>query len=136
MTTREDGNISSRASPVIRNAEPGRLEPGQAATLFAALGDPTRLALIGRLSEASPQSLNRLLADADMTRQAISKHLGVLERAGIVSCARVGRESRYALERAQLDIAKAFLEHVSRHWDHRLERLKAFVEASPEPASD
>jgi len=98
--------------------------------LFAALGDPTRLALVGRLSEVSPQPLSRLLANAEMTRQAVSKHLGVLERAGIVSCEKVGRESRYALERAQLDLAKTYLEEVSRQWDARLSRLKAFVETT------
>lgn len=104
------------------------LEIAEAAPLFAALGDPTRLDLVARLSEKSPQSLKKLLADATMSRQAISKHLAVLESAGLVQSNRAGRESHYMLERSRLELARAYLDHVSNLWDMRLERLKLFVE--------
>ncbi len=98
------------------------------APVFAALGDETRLALVAQLSSGAPRSIAQLTEGSSLTRQAISKHLRVLESAGLMHCARDGRESRYELEPHRLDDARRFLEEVSAQWDQALERLKAFVE--------
>lgn len=63
-----------------------------------------------------------------MTRQAVTKHLRVLQGAGLVRNVRHGRESLFELDPAPIDEARAYLELVSRHWDNALARLKAFVE--------
>ncbi len=101
--------------------------PADSAALFAALGDETRLSLIARLGEGEA-SITGLTSGGVLTRQAVTKHLYVLEKAGLVSCARVGRESLWTLRRQRLEEAKAFLDHVSRQWDARLARLQAYVE--------
>lgn len=100
----------------------------QAAPLFAALGDATRLVLVDRLSSDGPQSITQLTADAVITRQAITKHLTVLAAAGIVRDIRRGRERIWTLEMERVAEARRYLEHISQHWDEALDRLKAFVE--------
>jgi DNA-binding transcriptional ArsR family regulator len=97
--------------------------------LFAALGDVTRLTLVERLS-ATPgeQSISRLGADLPMTRQAIRKHLTVLEEAGLVGARPSGREMLYALRREPIDRARACLDEIAGQWDTLLGRLKAQVE--------
>jgi DNA-binding transcriptional ArsR family regulator len=100
-----------------------------AATVFAALGDPTRLSLVGKLSLDPRLSISRLTDGSALTRQAITKHLRVLESAGVVRCERSGRESLYSLDPAPIVQTRAYLERVSRQWDDALARLKAFVEA-------
>jgi DNA-binding transcriptional ArsR family regulator len=101
---------------------------GTSAAVFAALGDKTRLALLGKLAGGQPQSIASLTADTRLTRQAITKHLRVLEGARIVRSTRVGRESRFVLRPRPLVEASAYLDHVSRKWDEALARLKALVE--------
>jgi DNA-binding transcriptional ArsR family regulator len=96
--------------------------------VFAALGDKTRLSLVAKLCERSPQSISRLTEGSHLTRQAISKHLRVLRNAGIVESMRVGRESQYAFKPKPIDDIKSYLEDVSRRWDEALDRLKTFVE--------
>lgn len=98
------------------------------ASVFAALGDETRLALVGRLSAEPAQSIARLAAGAAMTRQGVTKHLRVLEGAGVVRSVRVGREARFELRPEPLTAARAYLEEVSAQWDEALARLKDFVE--------
>jgi len=98
------------------------------APVFAALGDETRLSLVLKLCEESPQSISRLTEGSDLTRQAISKHLRVLENAGLVESMRVGRESLYEFKAKPIDGIKSYLDHVSRQWDEALGRLKALVE--------
>jgi DNA-binding transcriptional ArsR family regulator len=98
------------------------------ASIFAALGDETRLALVGRLSDGAPRSISSLAAGATVTRQAITKHLRVLEGAGVVRSTRVGRESRFALRPEPLDEVRAYLARVSDQWGEALGRLKSFVE--------
>ena len=98
------------------------------APVFAALGDETRLALVAKLCEGSPQSIARLTAGSKLTRQAISKHLRVLQHAGIVESVRVGRESHYKFRPQPIDGIKSYLDRVSLQWDEALGRLKAFVE--------
>jgi DNA-binding transcriptional ArsR family regulator len=97
------------------------------ADLFGALGDETRLAVLARLGEG-PASIVRLTEGRSLSRQALTKHLRVLEKAGLVQHARVGRESLWSLRRQRLDEARAFLDQMSRQWDDRLDRLKAMVE--------
>lgn len=96
--------------------------------MFAALGDETRLALVGRLSSHGPLSTSRLAAGSAVTRQAITKHLDVLALAGFVRDTRRGRERIWELEPAQVDVARRYLEQVSQRWDDALGRLKTLVE--------
>jgi DNA-binding transcriptional ArsR family regulator len=98
------------------------------ASVFAALGDETRLSLIGKLSNGPPQSISRLAENSALTRQAITKHLRVLEGAGIVHSVRVGRESRFEFRLKPLEELRSYLERVSDQWEHTLARLKSFVE--------
>jgi len=98
------------------------------APVFAALGDETRLGLIARLSRGAPCSISTLSAGSGMTRQAVTKHLRVLERAGLVRGVRVGRERRFALEAERLSGIRDYLDAVSKQWDDALLRLKRFVE--------
>jgi DNA-binding transcriptional ArsR family regulator len=107
------------------NPSRARVDP---APIFAALGDPTRLVLLGKLGDGQARSITALSTDAALTRQAITKHLHVLQDAGLVASLKVGRESRFAARRETLDEARAYLDGVSRQWDETLGRLKAFVE--------
>lgn len=101
-----------------------------AAPLFAALGDETRLVLVARLSNNGPRSITGLSAGLSVTRQAITKHLYVLARAGVVRHVRRGREQIWRLEPERLDVARSFLAEMSRRWDARLDRLRHLVENS------
>jgi DNA-binding transcriptional ArsR family regulator len=96
--------------------------------VFAALGDETRLRLVSRLCEQGPLSIAKLAAGSDVTRQAITKHLHVLEEAGLVRGAREGRENVWELEPRRLEDARRWLDVISKQWDDALGRLKAFVE--------
>ncbi len=96
--------------------------------MFAALGDKTRLALVAKLCAGPARSISELAADFALTRQAITKHLKVLERAGIVRSRRRGRESRFEFDPRPIGQLKAYLELVSEHWDQALSRLKALVD--------
>ena len=98
------------------------------AAAFAALGDTTRLSVLDCLSRGTPQSIVRLTARTRLTRQAVTKHLRVLEAAGVVRSVRAGRESLFALEPKPIDDLRRYLESVSVQWDDALARLKAFVE--------
>ncbi|MGH7005626.1 MAG: ArsR/SmtB family transcription factor [Alphaproteobacteria bacterium] len=98
------------------------------APLFAALGDRTRLALLTKLSVGGERSIAGLSAQTSLTRQAVTKHLKVLEDAGLVISTRVGRESRYAFRPEPIDEIRAYLNRVSQQWDDALARLQAFVE--------
>ena len=98
------------------------------ASVFAALGDETRLGLLARLTNGEPQSISRLTSGTRLTRQAVTKHLRVLEGAGIVHSVKTGRESRFALEPKTIIDAQTYLDQVSRQWDNALARLKALVE--------
>jgi DNA-binding transcriptional ArsR family regulator len=99
-----------------------------AAPVFAALGDETRLSLLRRLSADGPLSITRLSQGTGVTRQAITRHLHTLEAAGLVHDARRGRERVFALDAKRLEIARQYLEHVAAQWDAAAARLKRFVE--------
>jgi DNA-binding transcriptional ArsR family regulator len=100
----------------------------EAAPVFAALGDETRLRLLARLGDGRPLSISALAAGEPMTRQAVTRHLRVLETAGLVRGEKSGREQRWELQSERLEDAKDWLETLSRRWDERLDRLRAFVE--------
>jgi DNA-binding transcriptional ArsR family regulator len=96
--------------------------------LFAALGDGTRLTLVTKLSRGRPRSIAQLTEGSRLTRQAITKHLRVLESAGIVHSVRAGRESLFEFDPEPLEELREYLDRVSEKWDQALARLKAFVE--------
>ena len=101
---------------------------GELARIFAALGDGTRLALFSRLLAAGALSATALADGQAISRQAIVKHLQVLESAGLVVHRRQGREVHYAPEPGRLDEARAYLDVGSAHWDASLARLRGIVE--------
>jgi DNA-binding transcriptional ArsR family regulator len=101
----------------------------EAVPLFAALGDATRLGLLGRLSVDGPLSITRLSEGTGVTRQAITRHLYTLGDAGLVRHTRRGRERVWQLDRKRLEKAKWCLDQIAAQWDQAAERLKAFVEA-------
>jgi len=105
--------------------------PPDAVPLFAALGDATRLRLLGRLSAGGPLSITRLSEGTGVTRQAITRHLHALGDAGLVRHARRGREQVWDLNRQRLEKAKRYLDHIAAQWDDAAERLRAFVEEKP-----
>ncbi len=95
--------------------------------VFAALGDRPRLDLLAKLAEGQPRSIAELAAGTKVTRQAITRHLRVLESAGLVSGTRSGREVRFRFEAGPMNEAKAFIDRMSAQWDQALSRLKAFA---------
>jgi DNA-binding transcriptional ArsR family regulator len=104
------------------------LRAAEAVPVFAALGDATRLSLVGRLSVEGPLSITRLSEGTGVTRQAITRHLHALGDAGLVRNARRGREQVFELDVKRLEIARRYLDEISAQWDSAADRLKAFVE--------
>lgn len=100
-----------------------------AAVVFAALGDQQRLWLVSRLCHGGPRSITQLASGARISRQAVTKHLRVMEDAGLVRSARRGRERVWQLEQRRLEQARRYLSQISTQWDAILEKLRAFVEA-------
>jgi DNA-binding transcriptional ArsR family regulator len=100
-----------------------------AAPLFAALGDDVRLYLLARLCAGGPLSISRLAEGVEVTRQAVTKHLHVLEQAGVIVGARHGRERLWQLQPAALAEARQALDVIGSQWESALNRLKAFVES-------
>ena len=98
------------------------------ANVFAALGDRMRLSLVVKLSNRRPHSISQLTRGSRLTRQAITKHLRVLESVGIVHGVRSGRESLFELDPEPIVEMKEYLDLVSAQWDQALGRLKSFVE--------
>ncbi|HXU80755.1 MAG TPA: metalloregulator ArsR/SmtB family transcription factor [Polyangia bacterium] len=98
------------------------------AEVFFALGDGTRLSVLNRLGSGGALSATALSEDAQVSRQAVMKHLQVLEEAGLVSSEKRGREVLYELEARRLAEARVFLEGISAAWDRALERLRRLVE--------
>jgi DNA-binding transcriptional ArsR family regulator len=101
--------------------------PDQAA-IFAALGDRTRLQLVQRLADGRPRSIQDLAAGSPISRQAMTKHLRVLEQARLVRSTRYGREVRFGLEQQAIAEAQAFLSTVDTQWKDALQRLARHVE--------
>jgi DNA-binding transcriptional ArsR family regulator len=99
-----------------------------AVPVFAALGDETRLGIVRRLSTGTPLSIASLTSGSGVTRQAVTKHLHVLDDAGLVRSHWRGRERLWALQPDRLEPARRSLELIAAHWDEALTRLKTFVE--------
>jgi DNA-binding transcriptional ArsR family regulator len=98
------------------------------AVMFAALGDETRLSIVSKLVKGQARSISELTEGTRLTRQAVTKHLRVLEDAGIVQNTRSGRESIFELDMQPFKDMEEYLEFVSTQWDKALAKLKAFVE--------
>jgi DNA-binding transcriptional ArsR family regulator len=98
------------------------------ASVFAALGDETRLALVMKLAGGQPRSISQLTRGSKLTRQAIRKHLRVLETAGMVQSLMTGRENRFEFTPRPIHGIREYLDFVSEQWDQALSRLKTFVE--------
>jgi len=113
-----------RAPRVPRHHRPD----ARTASTFAALGDRTRLSLLARLGHGHPCSISQLTHGTQLTRQAITKHLRVLERARIVRCVRSGRHALFELDPQPVHVLRDYLDRVSAQWDEALARLKSFVE--------
>jgi DNA-binding transcriptional ArsR family regulator len=111
-------------------ASAARADPATAAPLFAALGDETRLRIVGRLCAEGPLTIVSLSAGAPVTRQAITKHLHALAAAGLVRGVKKSgqRQQTWVLSPRRLEEAQAYLDHISQQWDDALDRLKSLVE--------
>ena len=119
----------SRISLPKRNST-AALKAEQQAYIFAALGDPTRLKLVSKLIDGKPHSISSLTVDTRITRQAVTKHLTVLENVGLVSSLKAGRENLYELNPKPLESLQEYLDIIASQWDNTLHNLKAFVEES------
>ena len=97
------------------------------APVFAAFGDETRLALVAKLCSGQPRSISQLTKGSKLTRQAITKHLRVLESVGIVHSAHAGRESLFEFDPTPIEEMMEYLDFVSEQWDQALARLKSFI---------
>jgi DNA-binding transcriptional ArsR family regulator len=98
------------------------------APVFAALGNETRLSLVAKLCGGQLHSISQLTQGSRLTRQAITRHLRLLENVGIVHSVRTGRESLFEFDPAPIEEIKKYLDLVSEQWDQALSRLKSFVE--------
>lgn len=113
---------------MLRSSRAVAVKFNEAAPVFAALGEPTRLTLVAKLCTAGPQSIARLCEGTGVTRQAITKHLETLADAGLVHATRSGRERIWELETKRLEKARRCLDQISDQWDGAIARLRAFVE--------
>ncbi|HEX2734811.1 MAG TPA: metalloregulator ArsR/SmtB family transcription factor [Polyangiaceae bacterium] len=105
------------------------------AKIFFALGDVTRLSVLRNISSKGALSASALAVGSHVSRQAIAKHLRVLERARLVGHEKRGREVLYALRPERFDDVRAFLDAVSARWDRALERLRSSLE-EPDPETE
>jgi DNA-binding transcriptional ArsR family regulator len=96
--------------------------------LWAALGDPMRIRLLDLLLERGEATASTLAGALPITRQGVAKHLAVLERDGLVTARRSGREVRYAVREERLDQARAALARITTRWDTRLAAIKNMAE--------
>src|SRR5215472_2169511 len=123
------GASRSRTSRSMSSDHDSRLDALKTrASVFAALGDETRLSVLAKLCNGVPQSISRLTAGTKLSRQAVTKHLHVLANAGVVRNLRIGRESLFELEPQPIEQVRDYLDQVSRQWDDALARLKSHVE--------
>jgi DNA-binding transcriptional ArsR family regulator len=120
--------MSQRRSTPSRKAPQKSAALRNAAPIFAALGDATRLHIIAVLCAGGAMSIAEVTSGTTITRQGIAKHLRVLADAGLVRDAKIGRERLWECERAQLDRARRSLQLIEQQWDDALMRLKAAVE--------
>jgi len=109
----------SQADPACPATDP--------APVFAALGDPTRLELLARLSCGEQRSIVQLANGLNLTRQGVTKHLQVLKQAGLVDCRRVGRENLFVMNPGPITEAMDYLARASQQWDDAITRLREAV---------
>jgi ArsR family transcriptional regulator, cadmium/lead-responsive transcriptional repressor len=98
--------------------------------LWAALGDPMRLRVLDLLLERGEATASTLAGALPITRQGVAKHLGVLERAGLVAPRRAGREVRFAVREERLGQARRQMARVAARWDDRLAAIKRIAEGA------
>ncbi|PKL34268.1 MAG: transcriptional regulator [Spirochaetae bacterium HGW-Spirochaetae-10] len=110
----------------LKNLTPAKAQAF--AAVFAALGDETRLSIVARLADGRPQSISTLTANTELTRQAVSRHLRVLEDVGLVQSKRSGRETLFEIDLRPFKDMNDYMNLVSSKWDQALGRLKSFVE--------
>jgi ArsR family transcriptional regulator, cadmium/lead-responsive transcriptional repressor len=104
--------------------------------LWSAVGDPTRRRVVDVLLDRGEASATVLAGELPVTRQAVAKHLAVLDRAGLVASRRRGREVRYAIRPQRLDAATRALAQVAAEWDARLSAIKRIAEALAREQTD
>jgi len=102
---------------------------------FSALADPTRRALLARLDEEPELTVSELARPFPMSLPAVMKHLDVLAEAGLVERTKAGRSVTCHLRAAPMEQAMNWLAHYERYWSEQLDRLAAFLEKEPWPAS-
>ncbi|MDO8271003.1 MAG: metalloregulator ArsR/SmtB family transcription factor [Gammaproteobacteria bacterium] len=122
MPTRKGPANSADLRSVARSSE-------TLASIFAALGDPTRLKLVAILCAGGAFSIVQLTANTEISRQGVTKHLQVLADAGMVRNVKLGRERLWQLEPKQIEEAKRTLEIIGREWELALGKLKTFAES-------
>ena len=98
------------------------------ASIFATLGDETRLRRIALLCAGGAKSIAQLTSCTDITRQGVTKHLQILCEAGLVHDVKSGRERLWTFEPAQMEAARRSLEAIAQQWDQSLLRLKLALE--------
>ena len=103
----------------------------EADELWSAVGDPTRRRVLDALLDRGEASATAVAGELPVTRQAVAKHLAVLDRAGLVEGRKRGREVRYAVRPERLDAAARSMAQVAAAWDTRLEAIKRIAEAAP-----
>ena len=97
---------------------------------FRALADPTRRAILSRLAELGPATVTQLAEPFDISLAAVSKHIGVLERASLVSREKLGRTHTLRIDPRPLESASAWLDHSAQFWTNRLDALETFLKES------
>lgn len=98
-------------------------------SVFAALGDVYRQSLLEELVAKGQASATALAESMPVTRQAVVKHLQVMERAGLVSASREGRQVLYTVRHEQLRLSASWLDSIAANWERRLDRIKSVAEA-------
>jgi DNA-binding transcriptional ArsR family regulator len=98
------------------------------ARAFAALGDETRLSLVARLCGVARQSITQLAEGSRLSRQAVTKHLRVLQEAGLVRSLRKGRETLFEFDATPIETMTQYLDLVSAQWERKLSDLRSFLE--------
>jgi DNA-binding transcriptional ArsR family regulator len=96
--------------------------------MFAALGDDRRLRIVARLCDDGPLAITRLTEGSKISRQAVTKHLHALSKAGLVRSERIGRERVWEIQTKRLIEVSRFLQQISEQWDAALGRLRSLVE--------
>jgi DNA-binding transcriptional ArsR family regulator len=114
--------------PAVQPQPSGSSDEAAAGAVFAALADPTRRHLVTALAISGGATATGLAAELPISRQAVAKHLAMLDRAGLVSHTRHGREQRFELDTRPLADAAAWLTTVGAEWDTRLADLQRLIE--------